>query len=165
MDETQTRAWIALMSLSQILASSLDNRLREIGLTTFELNALVVLDEAADRVLGITEIAERSHSPVPRMSKVITRLEARGLVRRSASTTDARAVCIHLTPEGRRVMLKALPVYSAEGRRLVIDRLDARQLTDLADLLQDVVIDLDPQGPLARFTGPVLPIRGADRAR
>jgi DNA-binding MarR family transcriptional regulator len=52
------------------------------------------------------------------MTKLVDRLERRGLVRRRASGRDRRAVGLHLTPVGRRrlgVLLPAIAAHDAEA--------------------------------------------------
>lgn len=150
MDESESRAWIALVSLAQALTPALDTRLRPLGLTAFELGALITLSNAPGRSLRVSQLAELSHAPLPRMSKVVTRLEGKGLVARSACEADARASSITLTSEGQQAIIGALPTYTDEARALVLSKLDADQIAMLADILEPLALDLDPHGPVAR---------------
>lgn len=150
MDESESRAWFALVSLSQALTPALDTRLRPLGLTTFELTSLITLSSTPGQSLRISQLAEQTHAPLPRMSKVVTRLEAKGLVRRSACQADARASSLELTTDGQHAILAALPTYTDEARALVLSKLHPDQITALADILEPIALDLDPHGPVAR---------------
>ncbi|SDC37255.1 DNA-binding transcriptional regulator, MarR family [Sanguibacter gelidistatuariae] len=150
MDESESRAWIALVSLAQALTPALDTRLRPLGLTAFELGALVTLSNAPGRSLRISRLAELTHAPLPRMSKVVARLEAKALVRRSACQADARATSLELTTDGQHAILAALPTYTDEARALVLSKLRPDQITMLADILEPIALELDPNGPVAR---------------
>ncbi len=153
LSEAESQLWISFTVLSQILTPALDARLREVGLTHFEYGSLMALLEAPGRTLRIREMAERTYAPLPRMSKVVTRLEQRGLVTRSPSGSDARASEIKLTREGRRVLVNALPAHADAARRLILDKLTAEQIETLASILAPVVLELDPTGPLSHGSG------------
>jgi DNA-binding MarR family transcriptional regulator len=95
--------------------------------------------------MRMTDIAAMVDATLPRLSKVIGKLAARGLVERGDNAADARVTDVRLTSEGRKVLVHALPAHLAQVRELVIDRLDRQQLEALADILEPVVRRLDPQ--------------------
>ncbi|GAA4655706.1 MarR family winged helix-turn-helix transcriptional regulator [Arthrobacter cryoconiti] len=148
LNEFETDLWVALTVLSQVFTPAMDQRLREVGLTLFEYGALMTLSDAPDRVLRISEMAERTYAPVPRMSKVVGRLEERGLVRRAASPSDRRVSDIELTPAGRRVLLAAAKIQAHAAREMVMDRISPTDAAALASILGPLVHSLDPAGPL-----------------
>lgn len=150
MDESESRAWIALVSIAQALTPALDTRLRPLGLTAFELGTLVTLSNAPGRSLRISQLADATQAPLPRMSKVVSRLESKSLLRRSACQGDARASILELTNEGQQAIVAAVPTYADEARALVLSKLDPDQIKALADILEPIAVDLDPHGPLAR---------------
>ena len=149
LDESQSNLWVALTVFSQLFTPAMDARLREVGLTLFEYGALMSLSDAPDRALRISEMAERTYAPVPRMSKVVARLEERGLVGRGASKTDGRASLITLTASGRRVLLRAAQIQADAAHDLVLDRISAGDATTLAAILSPLVASLDTAGPLS----------------
>ena len=149
LDESQSNLWVALTVFSQLFTPAMDARLREVGLTLFEYGALMSLSDAPDRALRISEMAERTYAPVPRMSKVVARLEERGLVNRGVSTTDGRASLITLTASGRRVLLRAAPIQAAAAHELVLDRISADDAATLATILSPLVASLDTTGPVS----------------
>ncbi|MDJ0396110.1 MarR family transcriptional regulator [Rhodococcus sp. G-MC3] len=149
LSDAESRLWISLTVLSQILTPTLDTRLRRVGLTHFEYGALIALSEGPHRTLRIGEMSERLYAPLPRVSRVIARLEGRGLVSRETSGSDARASDIELTREGRQVMIDALPVHAAAAKAFILDELSSEQIRTLADILEPVVLRLDPSGPLS----------------
>lgn len=154
LDEAESDLWVALTVFSQLLTPAMDARLREVGLTLFEYGALMSLSDAPERALRISEMAERTYAPVPRMSKVVGRLEERGLVARGASTSDGRASVITLTAGGRRLLLAAAKIQATAAHELVLDRIPAGAATDLALILRPLVATLDPSGPLTRRVQP-----------
>ncbi len=52
----------------------------------------------------VTELAQFLHLTPAAITQIVTELEARGLVARERSEKDRRAVVVHVTPEGVRVI-------------------------------------------------------------
>ena len=145
----ESRAWVVLLSLTQALPTELDRRLRPAGLTFTEYGSLIALSEAPARTLKVNQIAQRTLSPLPRTSKIVRRLEARGLLVRSVCPSDSRAFNITLTEAGRRAIVGALRIHAADARELFLDRLTTEQLKDLAEILGPAAVALGPDGPFA----------------
>lgn len=149
LDEAESNVWVALTVFSQLFTPAMDARLREAELTLFEYGALMSLSDVPDRSLRISEMAARTYAPVPRMSKVVARLQSRGLVERSASASDRRAAEISLTAAGRRRLLAAATLQAEAARELVLNRISADDARRLAGILTPLVNSLDPGNPLA----------------
>lgn len=141
--------WIALTMLPQLLPAEMDRRLRPLQLTLFEYGVLMALADAPERALRVSGIAERTYVPLPRVSRVVTRLEARGLVRRDACASDGRASTIELTGEGRRLLAQAAPIHAQAARELVLSALGDGKVATAAAILGPLVARLDPDGPLS----------------
>lgn len=148
LNDAETELWIALTVLSQLFTPTMDQRLRPVDLTLFEYGALMSLLDAPKHTLRISEMAERTYAPLPRMSKVVVRLEARGLVRRVRSSEDSRAFDIELTTAGRSRLRDSASIQSAAARDLALRCLSADEVTTLGTLLARLVRSLDPSGPL-----------------
>lgn len=147
MNELESRAWLALVKTAQLLPATLDAHLLETsGLTEFEYVTLTVLNQAPDRVMRASRLAQATNSKLPRLSKVITKLEKRGLVEKVSCPNDGRAVNVRLTQAGHRAMMLATPGHIQQARDLVIDRLSDEELQQLAQLLEPIVHRLDPNG-------------------
>ncbi|WP_158253885.1 MarR family winged helix-turn-helix transcriptional regulator [Cryobacterium sp. N22] len=147
MTELESRAWLCVVSVGQLLTPALDARLRAAGVTTFELGTLVLLTENAGGPLRISEIATSLYATLPHISKVVGKLEGRGLVERAPSLRDARASSISVTESGRRLVADASPIYSDEARTLLLNRLGPEQVAVLVDILEPFVQALAPNHP------------------
>jgi len=66
----------------------------------------------------ISELAKRLHLAQSTVTELVNRAAAAGLVRRSASTTDARVVYVELTDEGEERFAEAFEALIDERRRL-----------------------------------------------
>lgn len=163
MNPLESRAWLALIGTSELLPSALDAQLQaDSALTHFEFIVLSALTHASGKRMRLTDLAGATNATLPRLSKVVARLETRGLIERTTSAADRRAIDITLTRSGRRMLVLATPGHIALARQLVIDRLTGAQLEALADALEPVVAALDPQ---SRLNPPVRSGEGSPTAR
>ncbi|WP_394553615.1 MarR family winged helix-turn-helix transcriptional regulator [Agromyces sp. MMS24-JH15] len=150
MDPIESRAWLALIGTAELLPTALDAQLQaDSAMTHFEFMVLGSLIRSPEGRLGMTALAASTNATLPRLSKVVTRLAARGLVERSTAPADRRAVDVELTGEGRAAVVRALPGHLETVRRIVLDGLTPEQQVALADALEPVVARLDPRGEFA----------------
>lgn len=146
MDERESRAWLALVGVMQRMPASLDAQLQARShLTHYEFTVLSTLSQAPQRTARMKRLAAVTNATMPRISKVVTRLEQRGFVERhTGDDGDGRAVSVRITAAGRRALLAAIPPHIAYVRELVIDTLTPAQLDQLADILEPLMQRLDP---------------------
>jgi DNA-binding MarR family transcriptional regulator len=150
LDENERRAWLRLIAVAELLPSALDAQLRrDAGLTHFEYFVLAMLSEAPERTLRMTNLARRTNATLPRLSHVVRRLEGRALVERFPCPQDGRATNARLTADGWAAIAAAAPGHVDTVRRLVLDPLTPRQLTQLADIGDALLTRLDPQGHMS----------------
>jgi DNA-binding MarR family transcriptional regulator len=145
MDDRESSAWLNLITVLELLPAALDAQLRrDAGLTHFEFVVLSVLRFAPEQSLRMKALAASVASTLPRLSHVVARLEARGLVARSTAPDDKRASDATLTDVGRRALVLATPGHIATVRRLVFDVLDADGLEKLDEVAGRIAHGLDP---------------------
>ena len=96
------------------------------GVGPTQLSALSVLVFGGP--MRLTKLARVEQVRPPTMTKVVTGLEARGLVKRRADNEDARAVRLEATARGTKLL--------QEGRRRRVERLAATLATLDADDLE-----------------------------
>lgn len=101
-----------------------------LGVNGAQLFVLQKLGEApAD---SLAELASRTHTDPSSVSVVVSRLVARGLVSREASSEDARRITIALTAAGRALLRRA-PRAAQTQLADAAAQLSQRQLRALAD--------------------------------
>lgn len=145
-DDERT-AWVKLTAVLELLPAALDLQLStDEGLTHFEYFTLAMLSEAPNRVLRTSALAARTNATLPRLSRVVTRLEAVGLVERTPCATDRRATNVALTEAGWQKVVKAAPGHVSAVRKLVIDALTPVQIEHLSAILTALLKQLDPDG-------------------
>jgi DNA-binding MarR family transcriptional regulator len=137
-DEEQ-QAWRATVNLSQLLVRQLDRDLNVHGLNVHDYEILVELSEAPDHRLRMTDLADATSQSRSRLSHQISRMEARGLVRRDECEGDKRGTFAVLTPEGRDAIQRVAPYHVENVRRCFIDRLTPGQLEEIRGAFQPIV--------------------------
>ena len=96
--------------LNQNLADSLRKR----GFTFQDWRVLAVL--AAHEGANLTQLAEATVIPQPSVSRLVAHLAKRGHVTRRNGQKDSRIVQLFITPKGRAVYDRMLPLAIAEYR-------------------------------------------------
>ena len=126
-------AWEALFRGQSTISQELAARDAWEDLVPREYGVLYALSSAPEG-LRITELGEDVLLTQPGMSRLVARLEARGLVQRVDDPDDARACRIQLTPAGvagQRRTGRRHARHVAEAMTRNLDRLELEQLVDL----------------------------------
>jgi DNA-binding MarR family transcriptional regulator len=143
----EREAWVRFAAVLELLPGVLDAQLmRDEKLTHFEYFTLAMLSEAPARTLRMTALAARTNATLPRLSRVVSRLEARGYVVRRPCPEDGRATNATLTEPGWEEVVRAAPGHVATVRAYVIDVLTPGQVTQLSEICEDLLAKLDPTG-------------------
>jgi DNA-binding MarR family transcriptional regulator len=82
------------------------------GLTASQLGLLLSLSEHPG--CRVQDTAERLDLTAPTISIGVRRLEKMGLVQRDEDPDDQRAVCLYLSPQGRKIASKARSLRAAK---------------------------------------------------
>ncbi|WP_374304103.1 MarR family transcriptional regulator [Ferrovibrio sp.] len=119
---------------ARALARRFDDVLRPLGLTNGQFSLLMSLNRP--QPANMSQVASVLAMDRTTLTACLKPLERRGLVNVSADPDDKRTRRLTLTPEGRKLLVKALPVWKrthAELDRLVSDpehlRADLRALS------------------------------------
>lgn len=109
-DDVLAAEWHQLMGRYQRLMCALD---RELGaaheLSASEFEVLQQLEQTEECSLRMATLAENAHLTQSALSRLVSRLEADGLVARKACADDRRSLFVTLTDEGRRRYAEARP--------------------------------------------------------
>lgn len=138
--EGELLAWRGMLELEARVLVALDAELREKrGVSISEFDALYQLWIKPGCRCRMKDLANRLLVSRGGATKLIIRLEKRGLVRR-ISQSGQQAVTAELTPEGESVLTDAMDTHFDGVRRLVISRLEPGELAMLrriAERLRD----------------------------
>jgi DNA-binding MarR family transcriptional regulator len=140
LDASEQHAWHTFLQAAQQLQALLDRELeRDAGMPFAYFQILVMLSEAPDRTMRMTDLAERTWSSRSRLSHAVDRLEERGWVLRTSCPTDRRGAYAALTNDGLDVLAAAAPKHLESVRRHVFDRLTPEQVQQLAAISSQIV--------------------------
>jgi DNA-binding MarR family transcriptional regulator len=98
---------------------------------------LVALSEAADGRLRVFELGQRLGWEKSRLHHQLARMYALRLLQRHSGT--GRAIHAAITDAGRSALEAAVPRHRQQVRRLVLDRLIAQQIDQLADTSRTIL--------------------------
>lgn len=111
--EEQLRTWRAFLRAHSVMLRRIGRDLEEAELPPLTwYDVLAALRDAPDQRLKQVEIAERvllSHSG---LSRLLDRIEAKGLAKRIACPGDRRSLHVELTAEGSEMLERMWPVYA-----------------------------------------------------
>lgn len=101
------RALVAIRRLVRTLRTTAVSVERETGLSTAQTFVLQLLLEAPAE--SMNDLADRTSTDQSSVSVVVSRLEAKGLVARLTSATDARRTQVVITTDGAALMRRKPP--------------------------------------------------------
>jgi DNA-binding MarR family transcriptional regulator len=131
----EDEAWVALHFTADRLHWRFSEMLKPYGLSPTQFNALRILRGAGDEGRACSEIAERMVNRDPDITRLIDRLEHRGLVVRSREGRDRRVITTRITPAGLE-LLASLDRPLEEFNRKMLGALGEKQLRTLIQLLE-----------------------------
>jgi DNA-binding MarR family transcriptional regulator len=135
LSDEQQAAWRPFVALLLRLPAVLDAQLqKDAGITQFDYLVLSGLSEAPNRTLRMSELAATASSSMSRLSHVVSRLEAKGWVRREPCPGDGRFINAVLTEEGWRKVEETAPGHVAAVRELLVDTLTSEEFAQLGAL-------------------------------
>jgi DNA-binding MarR family transcriptional regulator len=133
----EDRIFVALLKTTDTLAQQAEQILKANGLTSAQYNVLRILRGAEPEGLACSSIGERMISHDPDMTRLLDRMEKRGLITRQRQAADRRVVKTRITPEGL-VHLKRLDQPIRDLHKRQFRNLPAARLKTLARLLEEV---------------------------
>lgn len=140
----QLNSWLSVVRLMTWLPWAIDQQLRrDSNLAMVEYQVLAMLSESAQRTMRMSSLAEVTNASLSRLSRVVKRLEDRGLVRREPDPADGRFTNAILTDDGLRTIVEAAPAHVAHVRSLVVDVLTPDELRRLGHDAERIMSRID----------------------
>jgi DNA-binding MarR family transcriptional regulator len=135
-ETVEPRVSYVIARLERAIRQTIQERVREYGLTTLQYTTLSVLGARGE--LSNAQLARRSYMTPQSMSEVIEALEGRGLIERSPHPNHRRVLPARLTDEGRRVLAACDEAVDEAEEEMMAD-LDAGQRLALLEALKSCV--------------------------
>jgi DNA-binding MarR family transcriptional regulator len=133
----ESRIFVGILQAADTLGQEAEQLLKAAGLTGAQYNVLRILRGAEPQGLPCRGIGDRMISHDPDMTRLLDRMEKRGLITRERQTDDRRVVKTRITPNALS-LLKTLdrPVHELHKRQF--RHMSAARLKILSDLLEKV---------------------------
>ena len=134
----EQEAYLALLRTADALQSSVEAKLNEFGLTGTQYNALRILRGAGPEGLPCSEIGERMITRDPDVTRLLNRLEKRGLVTRVRAKADRRVIYGKITTAGLKLLREMDEPIEKHGRQILkhVGQEKLRQLIELLELVR-----------------------------
>jgi DNA-binding MarR family transcriptional regulator len=130
----EARVFVSLLRTADALARGAEALLKPYSLSATQYNILRILRGAGEKGLACREVGGRLISRDPDMTRLLDRMESRGLIARAREAQDRRVVKTRITAEGLRLLDELdKPVHELHRRQL--SHLPAKQLRQLSNLL------------------------------
>jgi len=129
---------IALLRAREEVMGPIRAMLSDVGITEQQWRVLRVLDEVG--AMEPTRIAEEACLLLPSLTRILQKLEERGLIARRRDEEDKRRQIVEITPAGEEVIAANLETSIALNQA-VRDRLGAQHYELLLDLLNELAPD------------------------
>ncbi len=128
-------ALVALLRTADLIGRFVDDLIEENGITGQQYNVLRILRGAGEAGLPTLDIAERMIEQTPGITRLIDRLEEKGLVTRERCATDRRQVFCRIGAAGLALLDRLdVPVKKAAGEAFRgLKRAEVTQLIALLD--------------------------------
>ena len=111
--EEQLAAWRAFLRAHSTMLRRISRDLEDAGLPPLAwYDVLAALRDAPERSLRQVELAERVLLSNSGLSRLVDRIETKGLVERKSCPSDRRSFFVTLTDEGAEMLDRMWPVYA-----------------------------------------------------
>src|SRR5467141_3706760 len=133
----ENRIFVALLQTADTLGQEAEQLLKAAGIPNAQYNVLRILRGAEPEGLACRAIGDRMISHDPDITRLLDRMEKRGLITRERQTDDRRVVKTRITPQGLS-LLKTLdqPIHDLHKRQF--RHITTARLKILFDLLEEV---------------------------
>ncbi len=133
----EDHVFVALVKAADTLALQAEQLLKASGLSATQYNVLRILRGAGPAGLACRAIGERMISHDPDITRLLDRMEKRGLISRERQTDDRRVVKARITPAGLAA-LKTLDAPVREMHKKQFAHFSATKLKTLSELLSEL---------------------------
>jgi len=131
----EEEAFVALLRTADQLQGRAAEMFKPHGLSPTQYNALRILRGAGPEGLACSEVGERMINRDPDVTRLLNRLERRGLIQRSRGQKDRRVIKTRITQAGLD-LLKSLNREVGQLHRRLLGHLGEKRLESLIGLLE-----------------------------
>lgn len=137
--EIRARGWRTLAALHGLIDAQLERALSgEVGLSVVEYTVLDALNRQDGWHMRMQQLARAAALSPSATTRLVTRLEDRGLLTRILCADDRRGIYTELTPAGQELYERARPIHDETLERVLSDSEAQPELAPLVQALHQL---------------------------
>ncbi|MCW2773363.1 MAG: MarR family transcriptional regulator [Nocardioides sp.] len=130
--EVRAQGWRRLAAMHQLIETSLEKALRDAhGLSVVEFTVMDALSRQDGWHLRMAQLARAAGLSPSAATRLVNRLEERGLLTRILCADDRRGIYTELTPAGRKALTRTRPAHDAALEAALTEAAALPELTEL----------------------------------
>jgi len=134
----ESRVFVSILKAADRLSQDAERLMKEHSLTGTQYNVLRILRGAEPHGLACKGIGDRMISHDPDMTRLLDRMEMRGLITRERQSDDRRVVKTRITAGGLEILRKLdAPVQELHEKQF--ERVPATRLKSLVAILEELL--------------------------
>ncbi|GAA1640793.1 MarR family winged helix-turn-helix transcriptional regulator [Microbacterium flavum] len=139
--EIRAQGWRTLAALHGLIESALERALSDdAGLSVVEYTVLDALDRQDGWHMRMQQLARAAALSASATTRLVTRLEDRGLLTRVLCADDRRGIYTELTPAGRQLYERARPIHDRALERALDDAETRPELAPVVEALHELAL-------------------------
>ncbi|MGA5817496.1 MarR family winged helix-turn-helix transcriptional regulator [Kitasatospora sp. NPDC094028] len=136
--EVRARGWRTLAALHGLIDTALEKALQaEHQLSVVEFTVLDALSRQDGWHMRMQQLARAAALSSSATTRLVSRLEDRGLLARYLCADDRRGIYTEVTPEGRALLESARPVHDAALEAVLAEASEIPELAPLVDSIAE----------------------------
>ncbi|MEZ0088917.1 DNA-binding MarR family transcriptional regulator [Streptacidiphilus sp. EB129] len=144
--EARARGWRALAALHARIEGEIERALQAAhGLSVSEYSVLDVLSRQEHGHMRMQQLAQAVVLSQSATTRLVTRLEADGLLARHLCASDRRGIYTEITPAGRERLAQARPAHDTALRRVLAEAREEPGLSALVRVVEDAETGSDQE--------------------
>ena len=132
----EEEVYLNIQRTAEMLWSGVSETFKQVDLTPTQYNVLRILRGAGQQGVSCSEVSERLVTKDSDITRLLDRLESRGLISRERESRDRRRITTRITDEGLR-LVAGLDKPIAECHRRQLGHMGEKRLATLSKLLED----------------------------
>ncbi|WP_306366063.1 MarR family winged helix-turn-helix transcriptional regulator [Nocardiopsis sp. CC223A] len=137
--EVRAHGWRTLAAVHSLIETALERALQgEHGLSVVEYTVLDALDRQDGWHMRMRQLARAAALSNSATTRLVTRLEDRGLLTRVLCADDRRGIYTELTPAGMELLERARPTHDRVLREALAEAEATPELAPLAGALREL---------------------------
>ena len=140
MTAAETGAWTGLIRASQVMLDHIAAELKRHELPALAwYDVLLELGRGPGGRLRLNELGDKVLLSKFNVTRLVDRMESRGLVKREPCKEDARGSYAAITGEGRALCRRMWPVYHGAVRERFLEHFSDEELSHMTKMMRRIV--------------------------